>query len=227
MHGVGHHDVVPDRLPMLTELDRLRAIVAAARSIQQGLLVVVPTDTVYGLVCDARSTEAVERLLWAKGRWKDLPLTIAVEGTSAATRLVGEISPDARTLMESFWPGPLTLMVRRAPGITLGIGEEAGVLSLRAPSQPALLELLAITGPLVMTTASRSGVEAARTVDAAEEQLGGRVAVYLDGGPSPATTTSSIVDLTAPVPRLVRTGQLSLDELRAACPAIAGPEGPT
>lgn len=199
---------------------RALALEEAAHAVQRGQLVVFPTDTVYGLGCDPFSSAAVERLMWAKGRWKDRPLALMVGRAWAIDRFVDEVPSPAQRLIEAFWPGAVTILVRLRSGLELDIGEHNGVVGIRMPDHPVALELLRETGPLAVSSTNRPGVAAATTVGDAETQLGGRVAVYLDGGPSLSQASSTIVDASEDAPRLLRPGALDVATLRAVCPDL-------
>ena len=195
-------------------------IAAAVVSLRRGELAVLPTDTVYGIACDAFSPHAVNRLLQAKGRGRDMPVPVLVGSLRTLEGLADEVSPLARQLTEALWPGALTLVVRAAPSLSWDLGESRGTVAVRMPLQAVTLEVLAQTGPLAVSSANRSGLPAATTQAHAERQLGDLVETYLDAGPSGDTTGSTIVDLTGQRPRLLRLGPVSLDVLREYAPDL-------
>src|SRR3954454_11821462 len=157
---------------------------AAVAALQAGDLVVLPTDTVYGIAADAFSPEAVAKLLAAKGRGRDLPVPVLVGSWRTLDGLVDELGPLARRMVEAFWPGPLTIVVRAAPSLAWDLGETRGTVAVRMPLQPVALDLLQQTGPLAVSSANRSGLPPAVEAQDAERQLGESVSVYLDGGPA-------------------------------------------
>jgi L-threonylcarbamoyladenylate synthase len=193
---------------------RAAGIAEAATSLRKGDLVVMPTDTVYGLAADAFSPPAVASLLAAKGRGRQMPPPVLVGTVRAATALVEGLNESGKDLIEEFWPGGLTLVLRANRNLLWDLGDTKGTVALRMPLHELALELLKETGPLAVSSANRSGTPPATTAAAAEEQLGDAVAVYLDGGPCPGDVPSTIVDLTGPIPRLLRAGVISVERLR-------------
>ena len=185
----------------------LDAAVSAGRS---GRLVVLPTDTLYGIGADAFSSAAVRSLLAAKGRGPDMPVPVLVGSWSTIDGLVTSVPRAARELVEAFWPGGLSLVLPHAPSLTWDLGRTRGTVMLRMPLHPVALELLREVGPMAVSSANRSGHSPATTVGEATAQLGDAVAVYLDGGPCRVGVASTIVDLTAAEPRVLREGAVSL-----------------
>src|SRR6266496_4207140 len=165
-------------------LVRPDAIDAAARAVQSGQLVVLPTDTVYGIGADAFDASAVADLLAAKGRGRDMPVPVLVGSWDTLEGLVSYVPAQTRELIEAFWPGGLTLVVEHAPSLAWDLGDSRGTLAVRMPLHPVALELLEQTGPMAVTSANRTGQPPARTAAQAQEQLGEAVQVYLDGGPA-------------------------------------------
>ncbi|MBV9487150.1 MAG: threonylcarbamoyl-AMP synthase [Frankiaceae bacterium] len=192
----------------------------AASAILRGELVVLPTDTVYGVGADAFSAAAVDALLAAKGRDRSMPVPVLVGSQPMVDALVDNFSDHGRALTERFWPGALTLVVRHTTHLAWDLGETRGTVAVRMPDHPLAVELIARTGPLATSSANRSGHPPAATMLDARLQLGAAVAVYLDDGPSGEAVASSIVDLTGDVPRLLRAGAISLDALREVVPEI-------
>jgi L-threonylcarbamoyladenylate synthase len=193
---------------------RAAGINEAAASLRKGDLVVMPTDTVYGLAADAFSPIAVASLLIAKDRGRHMPPPVLVGTVRAATALVEDLNASGRDLIEEFWPGGLTLVLRANRGLLWDLGETKGTVAVRMPLHEVALELLKEVGPLAVSSANLSGAPAATTAADAEAQLGEAVAVYLDGGPCTANVPSTIVDLTGPVPRLLRPGVISIERIR-------------
>jgi tRNA threonylcarbamoyl adenosine modification protein (Sua5/YciO/YrdC/YwlC family) len=205
---------------------RAAGIAAATGAIRNGELVVLPTDTVYGIGADAFTPEAVSALLAAKGRGRDMPPPVLVGTVRAAAALVEEMGPFGQDLIDEFWPGGLTLICRSSPTLRWDLGETRGTVAVRMPLHAVALDLLKQTGPMAVSSANRTGSPPATTADEAVEQLGDSVAVYLDGGPCPGGVPSTIVDLTGSVPRLLRDGAVSLDRLREVAALVSGAETP-
>nr|WP_246056688.1 L-threonylcarbamoyladenylate synthase [Cellulomonas cellasea] len=188
----------------------------------RGDLVVLPTDTVYGIAADAFDPVAVQALLDAKGRGRQMPPPVLMPDLRTLDGLATAVPAGARALAEAFWPGGLTLIVRAQPSLAWDLGETHGTVALRVPDHPVALELLRRTGPLAVSSANRTGKPAGTDVREAYRQLGARVPVFLDGGEAPGGVSSTIVDATGDVLRVVREGALSLEELRAVTP-VEGP----
>jgi L-threonylcarbamoyladenylate synthase len=186
----------------------------AAAALRKGDLVVMPTDTVYGVAADAFSPAAVGSLLAAKGRGRQAPPPVLVGSVRAAFALVEDVNSSGKDLIEEFWPGGLTLVFRAARSLSWDLGDTKGTVAVRMPLHPVALDLLRETGPLAVSSANRSGEPPATTAAQAEENLGDAVEVYLDGGPCQGDVPSTIVDLTSPVPRLLRKGVIPVDRLR-------------
>lgn len=195
---------------------RQPAITSATAALKSGRLVVMPTDTVYGLAADAFDSNAVAGLLAAKGRGRDMPVGVLVGSWHTIEGLVYYVDDTARELIRAFWPGALSLVVQQAPSLQWDLGDARGTVMLRMPLHPVALELLRETGPLAVSSANVSGQPPATTAALAQAQLGSLVDVYLDGGPSPEQAASSIVDLTGPTPRLLREGPVSAAAIAAA-----------
>jgi L-threonylcarbamoyladenylate synthase len=201
---------------------RAGALSSAAHCVSSGQLVVLPTDTVYGIGADAFDPVAVADLLAAKGRGRDMPVPVLVGSWSTIDGLVNHVSGQARSLIEAFWPGGLTLVVTHAPSLDWDLGDARGTVAVRMPLHPVAIELLEATGPMAVSSANRSGQPAATTAEQAREQLGDDVALYLDGGPAQAGVASTIVDVTAETPRVLRAGAVSIEALRKVVPDLAG-----
>jgi L-threonylcarbamoyladenylate synthase len=193
---------------------RATGVNEAAAALRKGELAVLPTDTVYGLAADAFSPAAVAALLAAKGRGRQAPPPVLVGTVRAAQALVEDISASGKDLIDEFWPGALTLVFRANRSLSWDLGDTKGTVAVRMPLHPIALDLLKETGPLAVSSANRTGSPSATTAAEAEEQLGDAVAVYLNGGPCPGNIASTIVDLTGPIPRLLREGVIPADRLR-------------
>ncbi len=178
------------------DTDLLTGMRLAKNSIGKKELVVFPTDTVYGIACDAFSHEAVEKLLEAKGRDKQSPPPVLIGNVSALDGLAQEVPQLAHKLAATFWPGALTMILKAQPSLTWDLGETKGTVALRMPDHKIALALLQETGPLAVSSANLSGQPAATTCQQAEAALGSKVKIYLDGGSSPKGEASTIVDMT-------------------------------
>ncbi|GAA1862076.1 L-threonylcarbamoyladenylate synthase [Myceligenerans crystallogenes] len=199
------------------------AIDEGVNAISRGGLVVLPTDTVYGIAADAFDKDAVAALLAAKGRRRQMPPPVLIGDVFTLDGLATQVPDDARALADAFWPGGLTIILRAQPSLQWDLGETQGTVALRMPDHPAALQLLRRTGPLAVSSANRTSRPAATDVAAAAEQLGDSVAVYLDGGTAPGGTASTIVDATGDQLRVVRSGAIGLEALREVAP-VQGPE---
>ncbi|MFI6769678.1 L-threonylcarbamoyladenylate synthase [Streptomyces sp. NPDC050355] len=200
--------------------DRATGLREAASAVRRGELVVLPTDTVYGVGADAFSAEAVGDLLEAKGRGRGMPSPVLVGSPNTLHGLVTDFSEQAWELVDAFWPGALTLVARHQPSLTWDLGETRGTVAVRMPLHPVAIELLTEFGPMAVSSANLTGHPSPQDCDAAQEMLGDSVSVYLDGGPTPAAVPSSIVDVTGKVPVLLREGAISADELRKVVPEL-------
>ncbi len=199
-----------------TDEEREAAIEAATVACRRGQLVVLPTDTVYGVGTDAFDAEAVKALLAAKGRGRDVPPPVLISSQSTASALAKDLPDYARALIEAFWPGPLTLVALQQPSLRWDLGETRGTVAIRMPDDPVTLQIIDRTGPMAVTSANRHGQPPATTVEQAEEMLGDSVEVYVDAGPSRGGAASTIVDVTGPQGRILRRGALGVPELNDA-----------
>ncbi len=193
---------------------RAGAVTAAADSVRRGGLVVLPTDTVYGVGADAFDGRAVGALLEAKGRGRDMPPPVLVASPDTVDGLATDVPAYARTLIERYWPGPLTLIFKAQPSLAWDLGDTNGTVAVRMPDHPVALALLAETGPLAVTSANRTGQPAATGILEAATMLGAAVEVYLDDGPSPTTVASTIVDCTHDEPLVLRPGVITAAQVR-------------
>jgi L-threonylcarbamoyladenylate synthase len=212
-----------DRYDCSDPEQRAAGLKAAAEAVRRGELVVLPTDTVYGVGADAFTPAAVAALLAAKGRGRDTPPPVLVGTVSAATALVEDLDDIGRRMIEEFWPGGLTLVCRVSRSLTWDLGDTKGTVAIRMPLHPVSLELLKETGPLAVSSANISGAPPALTAQQAEQQLGGSVAVILDGGPATGGVPSTIVDVTGMMPRLLRAGAISVEKLAAVALVASEP----
>jgi L-threonylcarbamoyladenylate synthase len=198
----------------------------AVSAIRMGQLIVLPTDTVYGVGADAFDRNAVTDLLLAKGRGRDMPPPVLVGSVRAGEALIDDLGHYGRDLIAEFWPGALTLVCRATPTLNWDLGETKGTVAVRMPLHPVALEILRETGPLAVSSANMSGSPAATTAEDAQKQLGSAVEVYLDGGPTEGPMASTIIDLTGDVPRLLRAGVIPIDKIREVTGVIEDPPEP-
>ena len=199
---------------------RAAGLDAAAAAIGRGELVLLPTDTVYGVAADAFSPEAVRGLLAAKNRGRNMPVPVLIGEASTLGGLVLRTPPVAHRLAEEFWPGGLTLVLEHAPSLAWDLGDAEGTVAVRLPDDELARELLRRTGPLAVSSANRSGRPAATTVQEAVDQLGDHAAVALDGGPRADSAASTIVDCTGTHPRVLRVGAIPPERLQEVVPEI-------
>jgi L-threonylcarbamoyladenylate synthase len=203
---------------------RVDAIKTAADSVASGELVVLPTDTVYGLGADAFSHTAVAELMRVKGRGRDMPVPVLVGSWHTIDGLVATVDERTRNLVEAFWPGGLTLVVEHAPTLNWDLGDAQGTVAVRMPLHPVAIELLETTGPMAVSSANRHGEPPGSTAIEARMQLGDDVAVYLEDGQVPGGVASTIVDVTGERPRILRLGAIDAATLREVVPDIVGGE---
>ncbi|WP_396652775.1 L-threonylcarbamoyladenylate synthase [Microbacterium sp. Marseille-Q6965] len=205
------------------EAQLLTGMRQARQAIARGQLVVIPTDTVYGVAADAFSPAAVARLLKAKGRGRQQPPPVLVAGRAALAALVEAVPPEVDALVERFWPGGLTIVLPAQASLTWDLGDTEGTVAVRMPDHRIALELLEETGPLAVSSANLTKKPAAVTAGQAQDMLADSVAVYLDAGPSETGIASTIIDATSLVTaagvedrqvRVLREGAVSRDQLR-------------
>lgn len=188
-------------------------LAAALAAVKGGRLIVMPTDTVYGIGADAFTPDAVEALLEAKGRGRDTPPPVLIGDHAVLMALAVELPDYVEDLTEELWPGPLTLILNAQPSLTWDLGDTRGTVALRMPEDEVALELLRRTGPLAVSSANRHGKPAAQSVLDAATQLGDSVSIYLDGGPARIGASSTILDTTVSPAEIVRQGALSKERI--------------
>ena len=191
------------------------ALQAAVDAVRDGGLIVLPTDTVYGIGADAFTPDAVQALLDAKGRGRDTPPPVLVGDHAVLMALATDVPEWVEQVTEEFWPGALTIILSAQPSLTWDLGETRGTVALRMPDDETALELLRRTGPLAVSSANRHGKPAALTVLDAATQLGDAVEVYLDGGTARLGTSSTIVDATVTPAVILRKGSITQEQIVA------------
>jgi tRNA threonylcarbamoyl adenosine modification protein (Sua5/YciO/YrdC/YwlC family) len=189
-------------------------IAAAAEAVRGGQVVVLPTDTVYGVGVDAFVADAVAAVLAVKGRGRDMPLPVLVPNQQTVDGLAADVPAYARDLINAFWPGPLTLVLHAQSSLMWDLGETNGTVALRMPQNEITLKLLTEVGPMAVTSANTSGQPPATTVLDAAAQLGSAVSVYLDAGPAAGSLASTILDCTRQTPVILRAGAVSPGRLQ-------------
>ena len=200
----------------------LGAARAARQAIGSGELVVLPTDTVYGVAADAFSPEAVQRLLDAKGRGRQSPPPVLIPGVDTLAALAAEVVEPVTALAEAFWPGRLTIVLTAQPSLSWDLGETKGTVALRIPDHELTLELLRETGPLAVSSANTTGDPAARNIEQAQSMLGESISVYLDAGDGTASTIVDGTRLTAEggTLRILRAGGVTREALADVLPQV-------
>jgi len=196
---------------------------AARQAIEAGECIVLPTDTVYGIGVDAFSAKAVQRLLDAKQRGRDMPPPVLIGESTLIRALAVDVPEMAKDLVEKHWPGALTASCHIQPSLRMDLGETEGTIALRVPDHELAREILRRTGPMAVSSANISGRPAALTCDEAIEQLGDSVAIYLDGGPlqDAGGAPSTIVDFTRHDDgQVLRRGAISVETLRETAPNL-------
>ena len=211
------------------DTDLLTGMRLAKVSLGRHELVVMPTDTVYGIGCDAFSAKGVESLLAAKGRGPQSPPPVLIPNTQTLHALAESVPDVAVRLAETFWPGALTMILRAQPSLNWNLGETRGTVALRMPDHKIALALLEEVGPMAVSSANLTGEPAATTCQQAEAYLGSSVSVYLDGGTSPKGEAWTTLDLTSIVDsydadggltttgtiKIVRRGALRPEQIRS------------
>jgi L-threonylcarbamoyladenylate synthase len=200
--------------------DRDRGIAAAVEAVQRGDLVVLPTDTVYGIGADAFKSWAVLALLNAKGRGRSAPPPVLVGSRHTLDGLVHSLPRTARDLVEAFWPGALTVVVEHSPSLQWDLGDTGGTVAVRMPLHPVALEVLRQTGPMAVSSANKTGMPPATTAEEARQQLEYSVSIYLESGQCPDPVASTIVDVTGDRPRILRAGAIPVEKLRDVVPDL-------
>lgn len=203
----------PEQLP--------RAIIAATSAVRRGELVVVPTESAYGLATDAFRADGLARLRHLKNRDRELPIPVLVGAQSTLDGIMSPISQEARALVAAFWPGLLTLVGFAQPALTWDVGPLGDpTVSVRMPLHPVAWKLAASVGPMALTGANIAGADLPMTCDEAAASFGNGASVYLDAGPCARSIGSSVVDVTSSPPRLLRAGAITIEQLRSVVPEI-------
>jgi L-threonylcarbamoyladenylate synthase len=203
--------------------ERDRGVTAAVEAVQRGDLVVLPTDTVFGIGGDAFKSWSVTALQNAKGRERRLPVSVLVGSRHTLDGLVYGLPAVARDLVEAFWPGALTIIVEHASSLQWDLGETDGKVAVRMPLHPLALEVLRETGPMAVSSANKEGNPPATTAAQARDEFGYAVSVYLEAAVSPDPMSSTIVDVSGARPKLVRAGAITYEQLLEVAPEMEEP----
>lgn len=201
-------------MPRIVDAKKPKAILQASELLDAGELVVFPTDTVYGLAARPDRPKAIERLFHTKGRSNEVPIAVLVRDVQQASS-IANFSERALKLTEKFWPGSLTIVVSRAADFEADIGGDGDTVGVRAPDHPVAQDLLRLSGPLVTTSANRSGEATPETVDAIAAIFGDSVSLYLDAGSAHAEGPSTVVAINGAL-ILIREGILGIDAIERA-----------
>jgi L-threonylcarbamoyladenylate synthase len=207
--------------------ERTTGLDEAVNALGRGALVVLPTDTVYGIAADAFDARAVAGLLAAKGRGRQMPPPVLVGTVETLDGLATEVPAVVRELVKTFWPGPLTVICLAQPSLAWDLGDTDGTVALRMPADETAIALLRRTGPLAVSSANLSGQPSAHTAAQAVAYFGDKVAVYLDAGRTGGGTASTIVDATGERLTILREGALSRAELATVAPELADEPEPS
>ncbi|GAA4211281.1 L-threonylcarbamoyladenylate synthase [Actinocatenispora rupis] len=199
---------------------RAAGLAAAVDTIRAGRLIVLPTDTVYGIGADAFAPAAVRDLLAAKGRGRHMPPPVLVGDAAQLADLAPDAPPVAADLAAAYWPGGLTVIVSHAPELAWDLGDTGGTVGVRMPDDPVAVELLRRTGPLAVSSANLTGTPPAATAADAVEAFGTAVGTYLETGPCPGGVPSTVVSLVGDRPRLIRAGAVPARALRTLLPDL-------
>jgi L-threonylcarbamoyladenylate synthase len=200
--------------------ERDRGVTAAVEAVQRGDLVVMPTDTVFGIGGDAFKSWAVTALQNAKARERRMPVSVLVGSRNTLDGLVYGLPATARDLVEAFWPGALTIIVEHASSLQWDLGETGGKVAVRMPLHPLALEVLRETGPMAVSSANKDTNPPATTAAAARDQFGYTVSVYLEAAVSRDPMTSTIVDVSGSRPVLLRAGAITYEQLLDVAPDL-------
>lgn len=203
-------------LPLRDDAAFSQAVDRAARVISEGGLIVYPTETVYGIGADARNAHAIARIAAVKGRDERKPILVLVGSSDAVAEFASVVPEGARRLMEAFWPGPLTLVFAARREVSELLTGGSGSVGLRFSPDPFCRSLIQRSGTAVTSTsANRAGQPTPETIEEIGKELGAGIDLYLDGGPRVGRLPSTIVDVSGPLPVLVREGAIGRAELLA------------
>jgi len=197
----------------LIKIEELQAFSVATTIIKAGGIIAFPTDTIYGIGVSAFNEEAIEKIYQVKERPKDKALPILIGDTAQITKITPPPGSRVKSIMDEFWPGALTLILQMLPDLPHNLSS-TGTIGIRIPNYKYTQDLLLQTGPLAVTSANLSGESSANTAVEVLKKLGGKIDLILDGGRSTGGTASTVLDCTKPDPNILRSGPISLDEIK-------------
>lgn len=201
---------------ILAYRDRAGAVGEAAEELRRGGLVVIPTETVYGLGANALCADAVNRIFEAKGRPQDNPLIVHIASMEQLEDVAAEVGETARRLMDAFWPGPLSVIVKKSNNIPDSVSAGLRTVAVRMPQNELAREIIAAAGvPVAAPSANRSGRPSPTLAMHAYEDLCGRVPLIIDGGPCAVGVESTVVDATGEIPVILRPGDITPEMIEA------------
>jgi len=199
----------------LLPADQKESITAAVQALRAGELVAFPTDTVYGVGALVQDPQGIEQLYQVKGRSTEKAIPVLLGDPGELSQVALDVEAVALRLADTFWPGPLTLVVPKHPALPAVLSPYP-TIGVRMPDHPVALRLLHRTGPLAVTSANLSEAENSTTAQAVVRQLAGRIALILDGGSTPGGQPSTVVDCTKTVLEILRQGPIKLEQILAA-----------
>ena len=198
--------------PEILSIENPKAIPTAKRVIRDHGIIVFPTDTIYGIAADVFSPIGINKIYQVKQRPKDKALPVLIGDLSHLESLILPISEKANRITKAYWPGPLTLVLLKGPNVPPELSPYP-TIGIRMPDLRFTLQLLQETGPLATTSANLSGSANPITVQDVIEQLDGQIDLILDGGPTPGSTASTVIDVTGPEIKILRQGSTKIEDL--------------
>lgn len=196
--------------------DRESDLRLAAQLLKSGELVAIPTETVYGLAADARNGAAVANIFKAKGRPADNPLIVHIAHRDQLNELVADVPSKAEALIRAFWPGPLTVIFKKAPCVPNEVSAGLDTVAVRMPSHPIARRIIELSCPLAAPSANRSGIPSPTEAARVAEDMDGRIAAVVDGGSCEVGVESTVVDVTGDRVRVLRPGAVTVEMLAQA-----------
>jgi L-threonylcarbamoyladenylate synthase len=189
---------------------------AAVRLLQEGGVLAIPTDTLYGLAVDAFNADAIERVFTVKERPEGMALPVLLSGAEQLEKVAQQVPLRVSRIADAFWPGPLTLIVKRNGALPPRLTAGNSTVAVRVPDHPVPRALARrLDRPITGTSANISGAADPQTLEELRHQVGERVDLIVEDGPSPAGTASTIVDVSGEDPKLIREGVIPFDEIAA------------
>lgn len=212
-------------MPLVPDNTNNRSV--ASILLRESGVIAYPTDTVYGLGAVVFNRSAVSTVFIIKGRKRDQALPVLVASETQLREVAADVSDEAMALAKKFWPGALTLVMKRHPGLPLNVTGGGDTVAVRLPDHPCPQSLISACGaPITGTSANKHGGVNPTSAAEVQRQLGSRLSLVLDGGPSPLGEPSTIIDVTTSVPRVLRQGSISIEELRTVCSIAEPASGP-